>query len=72
MNNNEQLEIKQDLYPVKDWPFSYPSPGGLRSLIFQAEKNGFDKVIRRVGPRKILLSVSAFQEWVELQNAKNR
>lgn len=41
--------------------------GGIRALIFRAERNGFHKCIRRIG-RKILISKTAFSHWIEEQN----
>ena len=41
--------------------------GGIRALIFRAERNGFHKCIRRIG-RKILISKRAFVRWIEEQN----
>ncbi len=51
---------------VQQWTEQYPWPpiGGVRHLIFHAKSNGFDAVIRRVG-RRILLSVPAFESWIE-------
>ena len=37
---------------------------GLRHLIFHADTNGFNKVIKRIG-RKILIDVNAFDAWIE-------
>lgn len=45
----------------------YPNEGGLRSLIFFANTNGFNKVIRRIN-RRIFIDVEAFYRWVEEQN----
>ena len=60
------------LIPVSKWGdfHIYPSQPALRSLIFNASKNGFDKVIRRVG-RRILISESEFFLWVDEQSSKN-
>jgi hypothetical protein len=41
--------------------------GGIRALIFRADRNGFKSCIRRIG-RKILISKSAFSQWIENQN----
>jgi hypothetical protein len=41
--------------------------GGIRSLIFNAHKNGFGFCIRRIG-RRILISRTAFANWIESQN----
>jgi len=57
------------LLPVSKWLSTHPWPpkGGLRHLIFNAKKNGFDKVIRRVG-RRVLIDEAAFFQWVEESN----
>ncbi len=43
---------------------SWPPIGGLRHLIFYAETNGFNKVIRRCG-RRVLINEAAFHAWLE-------
>lgn len=55
--------------PVTEWNkhHSWPPQGGLRHLIFHAEKTGFDKVIRRAG-RRVLLDEAAFFTWMDEQN----
>jgi len=60
------------LIPVPKWNdfHLWPPKGGLRHLIFFAEKNGFNKVIKRCG-RTILIDERAFFEWVNNQNTKN-
>lgn len=60
------------LIPCADWNkyHIYPTLSALRHLIFDAENNGFHKVIRRVG-RKVLISEPDFFKWVEEQNEKN-
>jgi len=59
------------LIPVTKWNdyYDYPTIGGLRALIFNADKNGFNKVIRRIGSR-VLLNEQAFFDWVEEINDK--
>lgn len=59
---------KTRLIPVKNWNdyHVWPPLGGLRHLVFNARKNGFDAVIRRVG-RRVLIDEEAFFAWV---NAK--
>lgn len=59
---------KGPLIPVTKWSqhHSWPPIGGLRHLIFNAQSNGFDLVIRRVG-RRILINEAAFFEWVNQQ-----
>lgn len=56
------------LIPVPRWNMHHPWPpiGGLRHLIFFADTNGFNKVIRRVG-RRILIDEQAFFAWVDQQ-----
>ena len=59
------------LCTVKQWAERHPWPpiGGLRHLIFNAETNGFNKVIRRIG-RRVLIDEDAFFNWVNTQGAK--
>jgi len=45
----------------------YPNVGGLRAIIFNAETNGFNKVIRRIN-RRVFIDVEAFYTWVNEQN----
>ena len=54
------------LIPVTQWNENHPWPpvGGLRHLIFNAEKNGFAAVIRRCG-RRVLIDESAFFDWID-------
>jgi len=55
--------------PVNQWNdhHQWPPAGGLRHLIFHAEKNGFHKVIKRVG-RRVLIDEDAFFVWMEDHN----
>jgi hypothetical protein len=52
--------------PVTKWHeyHIWPTIGGLRALIFNKNKNGFDKVIKKVGGR-ILIDEAAFFEWIK-------
>ena len=52
------------LIAVPDWPNHHPWPpvGGLRHLIHFAEKNGFEKVLRRIG-RRVLIDETEFFKW---------
>lgn len=54
------------LIPIPQWNDLHPWPpqGGLRHLIFNAEKNGFNKVIKRVG-RRVLIDEEAFFLWLD-------
>lgn len=56
---------------VRQWVNEHPWPpiGGLRHLIFNAEANGFNKVIRRIG-RRVLIDEDEFFNWVNTQGAK--
>lgn len=50
---------------VEAHPFT--THGGLRHIIFNAETNGFKKVIKRMG-RKVLIDEKIFFQWVNEQN----
>ncbi len=62
------LERGTRLIPATDWSqfHAWPPIGGLRHLIFNAHKNGFEAVIRRVG-RRVLLDEQAYFQWVAQQ-----
>lgn len=64
MNITESSKTR--FIPVTDWKNHHPWPrdGGLRHLIFHADKNGFNKVIVRAG-RRILIDEHAFFEWLD-------
>lgn len=57
------------IIPVTKWNdyHPWPSVSGLRHLIFFSESNGFNKVIRRVG-RRVLIIEEEFFRWVDGQN----
>ena len=57
------------LIPVTQWNdhHAWPPQGGLRYLIFNAEKNGFHKVIKRAG-RRVLIDEKEFFSWMDAQN----
>ena len=59
---------KTKLIPATNWNEHHPWPpiGGLRHLIFFADTNGFNKVIRRIG-RRVLIDEAAFFDWVNSQ-----
>lgn len=61
--------FERKLIPVTNWNehHAWPPQGGLRYLIFHADKNGFAKVIRRAG-RRVLLDEAAFFAWMDEQN----
>jgi hypothetical protein len=60
------LETQSRLIPVTKWPehHAWPPIGGLRHLIFHADSNGFNSVVRRVAGR-VLIDESAFFTWAE-------
>ena len=60
--------LNKRLIPVTQWNehHLWPPVGGLRYLIFNADKNGFDSVIVRVNKR-VLIDEKAFFDWVETQ-----
>lgn len=69
MNNNHS-DIQRTRYiPVPNWEkhHEWPRLGGLRNLIFNRHKNGFDKVIKKVGKR-VLIDELAFFNWVAEQS----
>jgi len=68
--NDSQNSIQSTRYiPVPNWErhHDWPKIGGLRNLIFNRHKNGFDKVIKKVGKR-VLIDENAFFNWIEQQN----
>lgn len=68
------MEHFSNLLTLQQFNSFYPAftLGTLRRLIFNASKNGFNKVIRRISPTggrgRIFINVKAFFEWVEDQN----
>ncbi|OJW52222.1 MAG: hypothetical protein BGO67_05350 [Alphaproteobacteria bacterium 41-28] len=62
-----------DYVTIRQLTTSHPAftEGGIRALIFRADRNGFNSCIRRIG-RKILISKSAFSRWIEAQNEEVR
>lgn len=61
------------LIPVVKWSqyHMWPSIAGLRWLIFNADQNGFNSVVKRVGNRCLICEKSFF-EWVERENQQER
>lgn len=45
----------------------YPiySVSALRHLIYRSKENGFSSVLRRIGPRKIVICEKDFLEWID-------
>jgi len=61
------------LFTIKNWPekHKWPTESGLRYLVFNAHKNGFDSVIRRVG-RRVLIDEREFFTWVEKSSQRKK
>jgi len=68
MNNNNSSAPHTRYIPVTQWEqnHGWPTAGGLRNLIFNKDKNGFAKVVKKVGKR-VLIDEAAFFEWVANQ-----
>ncbi len=59
--NSTQILLSVNQFAEKNPAFT---KGCLRALIFNAEKNGFNKVIRRIGGR-IFINQQDFFKWVD-------
>ena len=57
--------------PLTKWPdfHIWPKVSGLRAMVINSKKNGFDSVLKRVGG-KLLIDETAFFKWVEDQQVK--
>ena len=55
------LRTVKQIAAEEDSPFP---EGGLRYLIFEAEKNGFDECIVRVN-RRVLIDIEKFNAWLD-------
>lgn len=66
MQTKSYPDTKNRFIPVTEWKDYHPWPttGGLRHLIFNAQTNGFNKVIVRAG-RRVLIDERAFFEWLD-------
>ncbi len=66
---NGKYQTTPRYIPATKWNehHEWPPIGGLRHLIFNADSNGFSKVIKRAG-RRVLIDESAFFVWLEEQN----
>ena len=64
--NQPQREASPRLIPLTQWNKFHPWPplGGLRHLAFFSKRNGFEKVLRRVG-RRVLIDERAFFAFVK-------
>lgn len=69
-NRQENQQIATRFIPVPNWEkhHEWPRLGGLRNLIFNRHKNGFDQfgVVKKIGKR-VLIDESAFFRWVSSQ-----
>ena len=65
-----KTQSRGQLIPATSWNEHHPWPpiGGLRHLIFFANTNGFNKVIRRIG-RRVLIDEAAFFDWANNKGA---
>lgn len=63
------MEITTDLISVNEFSEKYPTftKGALRAYIFNAQSNGFNEVIRRIGSR-VFIKEKNFFNWVEKIN----
>ena len=61
------------LITVPDWPKNHPwpTPAGLRWLIFNADRNGANAWLVRVG-RRVLVDEAAFFRWAKVQSEARR
>ena len=69
MSETPSNETVSRVIPLTEWPKFHPWPplGGLRHLVFHANRNGFNKVVKRAG-RRVLIDEAAFFEWLEESN----
>ncbi|MES2998029.1 MAG: hypothetical protein V4700_01765 [Pseudomonadota bacterium] len=70
MNIDKSISPSSTRYiPIPSWGkyHEWPKVGGLRNLIFNRHKNGFAKVIKKIGKR-VLIDETAFFNWVNEQN----
>ena len=69
MNNTYNPNQPSRLIPVPEWKnyHDWPPEGGIRHLIFNAERNGFKKAFKRVG-RRVLVDEQEFFKCVEENN----
>lgn len=68
--NHSDISRTRRYIPVPNWNnhHEWPRIGGLRNLIFNRHRNGFDRfgVVKKVGKR-VLIDEVAFFEWVANQ-----
>ena len=61
-----QNNANENLIPVSKWEehHKYPTVKAIRQLIFFKKKNGFAKVLRKIGGR-LYIAENDFYKWVE-------
>ena len=64
-------QVADEYLTVAQLAQKYPafSQGSIRWLIFNAESNGFKKVVRKLG-RKVILNLREFRKYLEEQSSK--
>lgn len=64
--NVQTLNTIPEIIPLSKFNdyFPYPTIGALRQYNFYGDKNGFNKVVVRIGKR-VYIKISAFKEWIE-------
>lgn len=65
---SQDIRDSQRVIPLTRWPEVHPWPplGGLRHLVFHADRNDFRRVIRRAG-RRVLIHEGEFFRWLDGQ-----
>lgn len=63
------MDAVPNLLTVKQFSAKHSAfpEGGMRYRIFHADKNGFNRCVRRVGS-KVLIDESEFFKWINDQN----
>lgn len=73
MDYTNQTKPQARLASVKNTAEIYKDAftvAGLRWLIFNSSRTGFDQCLKRVG-RKILIDLDAFEKWIDQQAQGN-
>ena len=70
---NQGKVVPRRIASVKYTPPKYPDSGltesSIRWLIFNANENGFDVCIVRIG-RRVFIDLDRFEQWMDEQAAK--
>ena len=69
----KHLEGESPYLTIRDFAMKYSAwtESSIRWLIYNNTSNFNEIVVRRIGKSKILLSVSSFWNWIEMQNQKS-